>query len=143
MSKQQQTIRRPKRYSSDTSKAEWKIIQPLLPKFGNNLQIPPRRIVDGILYVNRTGIQWREMPSDYPNWSSVFYHYNKWRQDDLFERINEALVKQQREKRGRKASPTGAIMDSQSVKTTAEASQVGYDGVKRSKDINAISSPTP
>lgn len=134
MSKKKQTIRRrPKRYSSDTSKAEWKIMQPLLPKFGPNLEISPRRIVDAMFYVNRTGIQWREMPSDYPNWSSVFYHYNKWRKNGLFEVINTALVKQGRQKQGRKDRPTGAIMDSQSVKTTAEASEVGYDGGKKVK----------
>jgi putative transposase len=125
--------RRRKRYGSDTSKAEWKVIKPLLPKFGANLQLNPRRIVDAIFYVNRTGVQWRELPSDYPNWSSIFYHYDKWRSNGVFEALNEAMVKMERERVGRKAKPTGGVMDSQSVKTTAEATEVGYDGGKKIK----------
>ena len=122
--------RRPRRYPSDMSTKEWKVIKPLLPPEAANQQNSLRQIVDASFYVNRTGCQWRALPHEYPPWSSVHYHFSKWSQDGTLEAVNTALCKADRTKRGRKETPTGALIDSQSVKTAKEAQEVGIDGGK-------------
>jgi putative transposase len=92
-----------------------------------------RAIVNGIFYLNATGCQWRALPHEYPVWSSVYYHFAKWSEEGILEAINTALCKMDRGKRGRKETPTGALIDSQSVKTAKEASEVGFDGGKKIK----------
>ena len=90
-------------------------------------------IINGIFYLNATGCQWRALPHEYPVWSSVYYHFAKWSREGILEAINTALCKMDRLKRGRKERPTGALIDSQSVKTAKEASEVGFDGGKKVK----------
>jgi putative transposase len=126
-------IRRPRRYPSDMSHKEWKIIKPLLPPKADNQKNNLRQIADAIFYVNKTGCQWRALPHEYPPWSSVYYHFGKWSKDGTLEAINTALCKADRAKRGRKETPTGALIDSQSVKTAKEAQEVGIDGGKKVK----------
>lgn len=122
--------RRPQRYPSDLTKKQKKIILPLLPPTHGNQVLDLLAILNAILYVSKTGCQWRFLPHVYPNWSSVFYHFNKWSKDGTLEAINTALCKADRRKRGRKETPTGALIDSQSIKTAKEASEVGFDGGK-------------
>src|SRR6266404_5293442 len=74
--------------------------------------------VNGIFYVMRAGCPWRLMPSDLPPWGTIYRWFAAWRDDGRFERINHALVMADRERVGRDASPSAAIIDSQSVKTT-------------------------
>ncbi|MEN8173532.1 MAG: IS5 family transposase [Chloroflexota bacterium] len=126
-------IRRPRRYPSDMKDKEWKVIKPLLPPEANNQQNNLRQIVDAIFYVNKTGCQWRALPHEYPPWSSVYYHFAKWSEDGTLETVNTGLCKADRVKRGRKETPTGALIDSQSVKTAKEAQEVGFDGGKKVK----------
>jgi putative transposase len=126
-------VRRPRRYPSDMSDKEWKVIKPLLPPKANNQQNSLRQIVDAAFYVDKTGGQWRALPHEYPPWPSVYYHFNKWSKDGALEMINTALCKADRRKRGRKETPTGALIDSQSVKTAKEATEVGFDGGKMIK----------
>lgn len=83
-----------------------------------------------MLYIDKTGCQWRYLPSEYPAWASVNYHFNKWSRDGTFKKINTALCQADRQRRGRRASPTGALIDRQSVKTSKEAGEVGFDGGK-------------
>ena len=125
--------RRQKRYPSDLSKKEWVVIKPLLPPTHGNQQLDLQAIVNGICYLNSTGCQWRALPSEYPAWSSVNYHFNKWSKDGTWEKINTTLCQMDRLKRGRQATPTGALIDSQSIKTAKEASEVGFDGGKMVK----------
>ena len=120
--------RRERKYPSDLKNKEWRIIKPLLPPKADNQKLCLRKILDGIFYINRTGCQWRALPHEYPIWSSVNYHFNKWSTDGTLKKINTALCHLDRQKRGRAASPTGALIDSQSVKTSKEASEVGFDG---------------
>jgi putative transposase len=125
--------RRTRKYPSDQNNKEWRVIKGLLPPQADNQQLSMRRIVDGIFYINSTGCQWRALPYEYPAWSSVNYHFNKWSEDGTLEKINTALCQMDRQRRGRQASPTGALLDSQSVKTSKEATEVGFDGGKRVK----------
>lgn len=125
-----------KKYDSDLSDQEWKVIHPLIPVNlgpGRKMELDLREVLDAILYVVRTGCQWRALPGDLPNWSSVYYHFRKWVKDSTWRAINAALCHLERKKRGRKPQPTGGAIDTQSVKTTALANERGFDGHKRIK----------
>jgi transposase len=101
--------------------AEWRVIAPHLPKpcaTGRPREWPMREIINGIFYVMRAGCSWRLLPNDLPPWGTIYRWFAVWRDDGRFERINHALVMADRERVGRDASPSAAIIDSQSVKTT-------------------------
>ena len=109
------------RYPSDLTDAQWTLLESLIPavKSGGRPAIHTRReIVDGILYVLRTGCSWRSLPHDFPVWQTVYDYFRLWRLDGTWERIHDALRDQVRTAAGREVSPSAAIIDSQSVKTT-------------------------
>jgi putative transposase len=122
------------RYQTDLTEAEWRVIEPYLPppkNTGRPRAWPMREIVNAIFYVLRGGIAWRLLPSDLPPWGTTYRWFAIWRDNGLFERINHALVMADRERVGREASPTAAILDSQSVKTTEAGGPRGYDAGKK------------
>ena len=90
-----------------------------------------REIINGIFYVTRAGCPWRLLPSDLPPWGTIYRWFAAWRDEGCFERINHALVMADRERVGRDASPTAAIIDSQSAKTTEAGGPRGYDAGKK------------
>lgn len=108
------------RYPSDLTDAEWALIEPFIPPAkhgGRKREVDEREIVNGIMYVLSTGCQWRAIPKDLPPRSTVYDYFRLWHWDGTLDRIHHALYVQCREQAGREASPTAAIIDSQSVKS--------------------------
>ena len=108
------------RYPSDLTDEEWALIGPLIPpakRGGNKRRVNLREVVNALLYVLSTGCQWRAIPKDLPPRSTVYDYFDLWDWDGALMRIHEALYVACREKEGLDASPTAAIIDSQSVKS--------------------------
>ena len=91
------------------------------------------RIINGLFCVMRAGCPWRLLPSDFPPWETIYRCFATFRDKARSEKINRALVMMDRERAGREAGPSGAILDSQSVKTTEAARPRGYDAGKKIK----------
>src|SRR6266568_4967716 len=107
------------RYPSDLTSAEWAIVEPMVPPAkhgGRKRTIDVREILNGIFYVLWTGCQWQALPKDLPPKSTVWAYFDLWTWDGTLERIHHALYVAVREQAGREASPTTAIIDSQSAK---------------------------
>ncbi len=144
----------PKRYPTDLTDEQWAIMEPFFPvpkqqgRTGRPRQYSYRQIVNGIFYVLRAGCTWDMMPNDLPPWLTCNHYFSRWRRDGTWQKIHDALRERLRVQVGKKALPTAAVIDSQSVKTAEKG------GLKNrtllammqqsvSRDVNDIFSSTP
>ncbi|MFD5308993.1 IS5 family transposase [Streptomyces ardesiacus] len=135
--------RRP--HPSDLSDARGELIEPVLSAwrferrgraldFGRSPEHDLRDIMDAILYVDRTGVQWRYLPHDFPHWNTVYGYFAKWADEGVFAQLNGLLRQLLREKEGRDAEPSACVIDAQSVKTSTSVPAAGQ-GIDAGKKI--------
>lgn len=109
-----------RRYDTDLTDVQWELIAPMIPDAragGRPRKATSRELVDAILYFLRAGVAWRLLPHDLPPWQTVYYYLRRWQKEGVWQHIHHALVLADRERCGRQASPSAAILDSQSVRT--------------------------
>src|ERR1700740_2100621 len=120
-------------YASEMTDVEWPLIEPHMPAvkpLGRPREIKLRAVVDAILYIARTGCQWRMLPKDFPPFTTVQGYFYDWRDNGLFEAINFALLLEAREAAGREASPSAGGLGRQSGKNTESGGAGGCGGAE-------------
>jgi transposase len=134
------------RYPSDLTDDEWTLVAPLIPpakRGGNKRTVNMREVVNGLMYILSTGCQWAALPKDLAPRSTVHDYLDLWEWDGTLEHIHHALYVQCREQAGRDASPSAAIVDSQSVKSTEKggsaSTRLALTRAKRSRARSATS----
>jgi putative transposase len=127
-------------YPSDLTDSQWELIEPVfkrhIGRYGNRAKWPKRLLVDAVLYLVKTGCQWRMLPKEYPSHNTVHAFFRRMRLSGIWEEIVGILVAKTRVLAGRCAYPSYVIVDSQSVKTTGSAEERGIDGGKKRKVEN-------
>jgi transposase len=122
-------------YDTDLTDAQWAVLEPFLPQRKARGRPPTcrRRVLNGILYMVKTGCHWRSLPKDFPPHQTVFHIFRQWTLNHTWDAINARLRALVRKAAGKRCRPTAAILDSQSVKSDPHGGAVGYDAAKRIK----------
>ena len=138
------------RYPSDLTDEEWALIAPGIPPAkpgGNKRRVQLRAVVNGLMYILSTGCQWRAIPKDLPPRSTLYDYFDLWSWDGTLDRIHHALYVECRERAAREASPTAAIIDSQSVKSAEKgglsSTRMAMMRARRSRARSGIFSSIP
>ena len=133
-------------YPTDLSDAQWEVIKPRLDemsgKYGHSIKNDYRQYMNAILYVTKTDCQWDMLPNDFPKYTAVKSFFRRLRIKGIWEVINADIVEIARVCVGHEAAPSYGLIDSQSVKTTGAADDVGIDGGKKRKGTKGILSQT-
>ena len=136
-------------YPSDLTDGQWAKLELLLQEpvegrhaGGRPRKYPLRRVTDAVLYMVKTGCQWRQMPVDFPPWQTVYQQFRAWRLRGTWERVTKSLREQGRKAGGRSPTPTVAIIDSQSAKTALKGGGGVTTRARRSKGANGTSRST-
>ena len=124
-------------YASDLSDSQWAVIEALFPRAGNRSKWEKRELVNAVLYFVDNGCKWRNLPHDFPPYTTVSNFYYAAIRSELWEKIRAALVEQVRTDAGHNTGPSYAIIDSQSVKTTSAAEERVIDGGKNKRTQTA------
>ena len=123
-------------YDSDLSDEEWRLIEHHFQPQDRRGAVPihaKRDIVNAILYLNKTGAQWRMLPKEFPPWQTVYDHYSNWNRRKVWEAALDELNALHRKENGKAMTPSYGIIDSQSVKTVSSSEGRGIDGGKKIK----------
>ena len=133
-------------YPSDLTDVQWNKLERLLkePRTGRHAGGRPRkyelrRVVEALLYVVKTGCQWRQLPSNFPPWKTVHEHFRAWRDSGVWERVGKTLREQGRSAKGRNAVPSVAILDSQSAKTALKGGGAVTTRARKSRGASGTS----
>ena len=126
-------------YPTDGTEAQWTLLLTLLPARKwqpGGPGRPPcdlRQVLNGILYLLKAGCQWRMVPREFGKWNTIYAYFKAWRQAGVWANLMETLRQLERRRQGRQAEPSAGSVDSQSIKTATQATQVGFDGGKQVK----------
>ena len=130
-------------YPSDLTDAQWSRVAKRIPPAqpgGRARSVDMREVFNGILYLVRTGCSWRQLPHDFPPWGTVHYYYRRFRLDGTWKQLHDILRVQVRRRGGREASPSAAIVDSQSVKTAEKGGRAATTQARKSRAESGTSS---